>query len=196
MPGEKKKYLSIEEISAYCKVPVQTVIRWISKGIMGANLKKKDVSLEDFISFLHRNEFPRKEESAHSTPKVLVIDDEADVANTIGDTFLVHGFNVAISKDVIEAGCFIKSERPQIVTVDLGMNTFDGLDLIKIINGLNCRQKIWIVVISGRDEEELKSAVGMGADCYLQKPYSNDDLERIINKFFPAKNKLLSLKAS
>lgn len=163
---------------------------------MGANLKKKDVSLEDFISFLNHNKFQGREKTNHDSLKVLVIDDETDVANAIGDIFSTHGFNVVKSKDAIEAGCLIKSEAPQIVTVDLGMNKFDGLDVIKIINGLNLREKIWIIVISGHDEEALKGAVSLGADCYLQKPYSNDDLEKIINKFFPPNAQLLSLKAS
>jgi CheY-like chemotaxis protein len=196
MDYDKGKYLSIEQISKYCDVNEESVKKWISKGLMGANNKKKKVLLEDFIYFLNIYKIERPLETKESDLKVLVIDDELNVANVIGDVFLHHGFNVATSKDAIQAGCLINSDHPQIVTIDLGMSVFDGLDVLKIIKGLHLEEKVWTIVISGGNEKTLQEAIGLGADCYLQKPFSSSDLDKIINKFFPDQHKHHFQKAS
>jgi CheY-like chemotaxis protein len=185
MPALSRKFLSVVQIAEYCHVPEAIVSSWISKGMMGANLKKKEVLLDDFISFIYSSKFEAGIVSDTHSLKALVVDDEQNVANTIGEIFSSHGFKVLKSRDAIEAGCMIKHEVPNIVTVDLTMKTFDGLDLLKIINGLEARKNIWVVVISGSDEEKLKESVDMGADCYLQKPFSHQDLEKLIHRFFP-----------
>ena len=130
--------------------------------------------------------FPKEEMRVPHSLKAIVVDDELNVADTIGDVFSTHGFAVLKSSDAIEAGCMIKHEKPQIVTVDLGMKLFDGLDLLKIINGLELRKNMWVIVISACDEKKLQESIDLGADCYLQKPYTNRDLEKLIAKFFPA----------
>lgn len=185
MPARTHKFLSVLQIAEYCHVPEAMVTGWISKGFMGANLKKKEVSLEDFTTFLYSSKFDSDRPVDTHSLKAIVVDDEQNVANAIGDIFSSNGFKVLKSQDAIEAGCMIKQEVPNIVTVDLGMSSFDGMDLLKIINGLEARKNIWVVVISGGDEEALKESVNMGADCYLQKPFSNHDLEKLIHRFFP-----------
>lgn len=190
MLADEKKFLSVEQISSYCNVPIATVNRWIAKGFMGANLKKKNVLLEDFILFLNGHKLPDENKKNSTALKVLIVDNETVVADVIGDIFHSRGFSVVRSKDAIEAGCLIKNELPEIVTVDLSMNAFDGLDVIKIINGLELRKRIWVIVISACDEDTLKGAVNLGADCYLQKPFSNCDLEKLINRFYPHKVKI------
>jgi CheY-like chemotaxis protein len=185
MPALSRKFLSVVQIAEYCHVTEAIVSSWISRGMMGANLKKKEVLLDDFISFIYSSKFDAGIGTDKHPLKAIVVDDEQNVANAIGDIFSSHGFKVLKSKDVIEAGCMIKYERPNIVTVDLTMKTFDGIDLLKIINGLEARKNIWVVVISGSDEEKLKESVDMGADCYLQKPFSQHDLEKLIHRFFP-----------
>lgn len=185
MPAQTRKFLSVVQIAEYYHVTEAIVTGWISKGLLGPNLKKKEVSLEDFTAFLYSAKFaPNRTADTHSL-KAIVVDDEQNVANAIGDIFSSNGFKVWKSKDAIEAGCMIKHEVPNIVTVDLGMSSYDGMDLLKIINGLENRKNIWVVVISGGDEEVLKESVNMGADCYLQKPFSNHDLEKLIHRFFP-----------
>jgi CheY-like chemotaxis protein len=187
MLNEKNKYLSIAQISKYSNVEEETVRGWIGHGLMGPNNKKTQVLLDEYISFLNTRKVQARETSLQGSFQVLVVEDEINVANLIGDVFTNHGFSVLTTSDAINAGCIINNDRPQIVTLDLGMNTFDGLDVIKIINGLKLHDKVWVVVISGKSEERLQEAVDFGADCYLQKPFLQADLDKIINKFFPVK---------
>lgn len=181
------KYLSTEQISQYCHVGKIQVERWITKGLMGPNLKKKSVLLEDFITFLNYMKLQPAECLEDGSLRVLVFEDELDIANIIGNIFSENGFRVIKSKNAIETGCLIQYETPQIVTIDLSMmGQFDGRDVLKIIRGLKLQGKIWVVVISACTEDVLNEAVSLGADCYLQKPFVRDDLEKLINKFFPS----------
>jgi CheY-like chemotaxis protein len=189
MNSDKNKYLSVKQISHYCEVDDMIVESWISRGLMGPNNKKTKVQLEDFISFLNSNHHFENTESSRDELSVLVVDDELNVASVIGEVFTSHGFKVTTSGDAIQAGLVIKNKMPKIVTLDLTMTSFDGLDVLKIINGLQLQGKIWVVVISGSSEENIQQAMNVGADCYLQKPFSNNDLEKIINKFFPNQGK-------
>jgi CheY-like chemotaxis protein len=189
MNSDKNKYLSVKQISHYCEVDDMIVESWISRGLMGPNNKKTTVQLEDFISFLNSNHHFENTESSRDELSVLVVDDELNVASVIGEVFTSHGFKVTTSGDAIQAGLVIKNKMPKIVTLDLTMTSFDGLDVLKIINGLQLQGKIWVVVISGSSEENIQQAMNVGADCYLQKPFSNNDLEKIINKFFPNQGK-------
>lgn len=183
MLNESIKYLSTEQIAQYCNVGKIQVERWIARGLMGANLKKKNVLLDDFIMFLNYRKIQPVESLENEGLKVLVIEDEVDVANTIGDIFGENGFRVMKSKNAIEAGCLIQYETPQVVTIDLNMDLYDGWDVLKIIQRLKLENRVWVIVISASSEDVLNEAVHFGADCYLQKPFVQKDLEKLINKF-------------
>lgn len=90
------------------------------------------------------------------------------------------------SKNAIEAGYLIQYEMPQVVTIDLSMDLYDGWDVLKIIQRLRLEGKVWVIVISACSEDVLNESVYLGADCYLQKPFAQKDLEMLINKLFPS----------
>ena len=185
MANENQKYLTAEQVSEYCGVSVTTVEKWINKGHMGVSKDKTRVDLENFIVFLKEKNNVYRLPKKTAGPKVLVIDGEAKAADSIGNIFSTFGFDVLTTHDPIKAGSLINYERPQIITLDLSLNVFDGLDVLKIINSLKLSEKIWIIVISAASEDHLQKAVDLGADCYLQKPFAENDLKKLINKFCP-----------
>ena len=189
MNNNESKYLSIEQISAYCEVDNFIVESWIAKGLLGSNTKKKLVLFEDFISNLSNLKITSRIHFPKSSLRALVIDDETNVADTIGSVFSTNGFDVTKARDALSAGRLIKNLIPQIVTIDLNMTNYNGLDVLKMIKGLNLQQSIWTVIISGGKIDDMNEAVNLGADCFLQKPFLENDLEKIINKLFPLHHK-------
>lgn len=188
MLNDNRMYLSIEQISQYCNVGKMQVERWITKGLLVPSSNKKNVPLEDFIKFLNYMKLQPEECLIDDSLRVLVIEDEIDVADIIGNIFYNNGFQVMKSQNAIEASCLIQYETPQIVTIDLGLGThrFNGKDILKNIPRLKLEGKVWVIVISASDQDVLNESVSLGADCYLQKPFAQEDLEKLINKFFPS----------
>lgn len=190
MASDKSKYLSFEKVSECSGASLSTVEKWMNKVQRGPHKNNNKVALEEFILFLKENSNVTSITRNKNAPKVLVIDGEKKTTESIGEIFSTHGFDVLSTPDAIKAGGLITYEKPHIVTLDLSLENFDGTDVLKIINGLKLTEKIWVIVISADSEENLQKAVDLGADCYLQKPFSEQDLKKIINKFFPEQTTL------
>ena len=141
--------------------------------------KMNQTNVEDFIVQLKEQNRVQKN---NQELKALVIDDEENVAKSIGRVFSNKGIKVLLAHNGFSAGMILSNEKPKIVTLDLKMEQLSGQDVLKIIAALNLNEKIWVIVISGETEEHLIKAVNSGADFYLKKPFSKDDLEKIIDK--------------
>lgn len=109
-----------------------------------------------------------------SRARVLVIDDEPAILRTLGTNLRGHGFDVATAGTVADALAEFERVRPDAILLDLGLPDEDGLGLIKTIR---TRAATPILVVSARDRDHDKvSALDLGADDYLTKPFSVDEL--------------------
>ncbi len=106
--------------------------------------------------------------------RILVVDDEPAILRTLRTNLRGHGFDVETAENVREALSEYDRVRPDIVLLDLGLPDDDGLVLIRDIRG---RASTPIIVVSARDDDRDKvSALDLGADDYLTKPFSVDEL--------------------
>jgi two-component system KDP operon response regulator KdpE len=105
--------------------------------------------------------------------RVLVVDDEPAILRTLRTNLRGHGFDVETAENVRDALAEYERTRPDIVLLDLGLPDDDGLALIR---GIRERAPTPIIVVSARDAEQDKvSALDLGADDYLTKPFSVDE---------------------
>ena len=107
-------------------------------------------------------------------PSILIIEDDKAVKNLIATTLEMHDYHY-IWADKGEQGILsAASQRPDIILLDLGLPDMDGVDVIlKIRSWTNTP----IIVISARSEDSDKiAALDAGADDYLSKPFSIDEL--------------------
>jgi two-component system KDP operon response regulator KdpE len=106
--------------------------------------------------------------------RVLVVDDEPAILRTLGTNLRGHGFDVETAGNVRDAIAEYDRTRPDVVLLDLGLPDDDGLAFIRNIRG---RASTPILVVSARDDDRDKvSALDLGADDYLTKPFSVDEL--------------------
>lgn len=191
---EEKRFFTTGEIANYCGVNFRTVLRWINKGYIKAQKLPgrgdHRITLDDFIAFLNENNFEVDEilklkKEDENRLKVLIVDDESSIVNSISRIFSMKGFEIHTADNGFKAGFLLSKERPQIITLDLNMGNLDGFDVLKIINALKMQEKIWTVVISGDQESKVEKAIELGADFYLRKPFSKEDLDKIISRVFP-----------
>ena len=109
-----------------------------------------------------------------NAPLVLVVEDDAAVRSLISTALEMHGYRLAAVGTGEAAVMEAASHNPDLVMLDLGLPDIDGVD---VIGRLRTWATMPIIVISARSEDSDKiAALDAGADDYLTKPFSVDEL--------------------
>jgi EAL domain-containing protein (putative c-di-GMP-specific phosphodiesterase class I)/CheY-like chemotaxis protein len=123
---------------------------------------------------------------------ILIIDDEADMSEFVADAITAIGHNpVAVS----DADDFIRaySTAFDIIVLDLFMPKLDGIEIIRFLH--ENRSHASLILMSGKDKSILHSASELAAQRnievlgVLEKPFTVDQLEAVINKFIPHRDR-------
>jgi DNA-binding response OmpR family regulator len=107
--------------------------------------------------------------------KLLVVDDEQGVCDSIKKPFSYIGFTVFTATTAKKALRIFKKEKPNIIFLDILMPDVDGLDLLKEFKDMDPKSIVIMVTAKG-DDQTQKKAVELGADEFMTKPFSFDDL--------------------
>ena len=109
-----------------------------------------------------------------NNPVVLVVEDDVPVRNLIITTLKTHDYKYLTAKNGAEAIMMASSHNPSVVFLDLGLPDMDGIEVIRQIRSWS---NMPIIVISARSDDNDKiQALDMGADDYLTKPFSVEEL--------------------
>ncbi|MBI5879005.1 MAG: response regulator transcription factor [Chloroflexi bacterium] len=106
--------------------------------------------------------------------RILVVDDDADIVRLISDYLLDSSYEVITATNGRQALRAAFEYRPDLVLLDIGMPGMDGWDVCKTLreyyDGV-------IVMLTARDSETDKvKGLDLGADDYMVKPFSRDEL--------------------
>jgi two-component system, OmpR family, KDP operon response regulator KdpE len=106
--------------------------------------------------------------------RALVVEDDPNIVDLIRANLAVRGFDTVVSVDGGKALQLLETEEPDIVLLDLMLPEVDGFDLCRQIRE---RSPVAIIVVSARGGERDKvTALHMGADDYMTKPFSIEEL--------------------
>ena len=106
--------------------------------------------------------------------RILVVDDEPQIRRALRTALTGHGYDVTLAEDGEDALDRIPGLQPQIIVLDLVMPGIDGFGVLK-------QTRTWssvpVIVLSARGQERDKvTALDLGADDYLTKPFGMDEL--------------------
>lgn len=106
--------------------------------------------------------------------QILVVEDDNAVAKLMVATMESQGYQYRIAKTGAGAIMEALSYKPEVMILDLGLPDTDG---IEVINKIRAWSNMPIIVVSARSEDADKvAALDAGADDYLTKPFSVDEL--------------------
>jgi two-component system KDP operon response regulator KdpE len=106
--------------------------------------------------------------------RVLIIEDDPNIVDLMRSNLSVRGFDTLVSTDGVRALQLLESGRPDIVLLDLMLPGVDGMELCREIRE---RSSVGIIVVSARRGEHDKvTALHVGADDYMTKPFSIEEL--------------------
>jgi two-component system KDP operon response regulator KdpE len=109
-----------------------------------------------------------------SKPKLLLIEDEAQMRRFLRASLPAHGYSLVEAKTGEEGISAAAAQNPEVILLDLGLPDLDGLEVTK---RLRLSTSAPIIVISARGQERDKvTALDAGADDYVTKPFGMDEL--------------------
>ena len=107
-------------------------------------------------------------------PQILFVEDDTAVGNLIATTLETQNYQFHRAKNGQQAILEALSCRPDVMLLDLGLPDMDGIEIIKKIRSWS---NMPIIVVSARsDDRDKVTALDAGADDYLTKPFSVDEL--------------------
>lgn len=106
--------------------------------------------------------------------KILVVEDDRPVMNLITTTLKIHEYEYIQAANGAQAISLCSSLNPDLILLDLGLPDIDGIEVIRNVRSWSSAV---IIIISARDEDSDKiEALDSGADDYLTKPFSVDEM--------------------
>lgn len=101
---------------------------------------------------------------------ILVVDDEIKIVKLLRDYLERAGFTVRAAGDGTSALSLARTERPDLIILDLGLPGLDGLDVTRELRKVS---NVPIIMLTARSEESDKLiGLELGADDYITKPFS------------------------
>ncbi len=109
------------------------------------------------------------------TMKILVVDDDQAVRDSLRRSFIFNGYNVALAVDGQDALEKIASDRPDVAILDVMMPKLDGLEVCRELRSHG--DDLPILLLTARDTvSERVAGLDAGADDYLPKPFALEEL--------------------
>lgn len=105
---------------------------------------------------------------------VLIVEDETSYLEALEVTLQPEGFTILTATDGRSALNLFRRESPDVVLLDLMLPDLSGLDVLRQIR---TQSDVPVIIVSAKDTEaDIVSALELGADDYLTKPYSSREL--------------------
>lgn len=113
--------------------------------------------------------------------KILVVEDERDIRDLITYTLQFAGYDVIGAVNGEEAVDKTRTELPDLVLMDVRMPKMTGYEACRLIKANEATQNIPVVFLSAKGQGvEITAGINSGADEYILKPFSPDQLsERV-----------------
>lgn len=127
--------------------------------------------------------------------RIIVIEDDRYISHFINISLIKEGYAVDIAETASEALFLIRSQKFDIVLLDLGLPDKDGIDLLRELRSFS---DVPVLIVSARGQESEKiKALDLGANDYITKPFHMGELmarirvvERLIDKTETGKEKV------
>jgi DNA-binding response OmpR family regulator len=110
-------------------------------------------------------------------PKILIVDDEADLVETLSFRLEAAGYEVIKAFDGIEGLDKARSTSPDLIILDVMMPKMDGYHVCRMLKFDDRFKEIPIIMLTARGQEQDKhTGKEVHADCFITKPFESAEL--------------------
>lgn len=179
-----KNVLTTGEVARLCHVAPRTVSKWFDSGrLRGYRIpgsKDRRIPVDQLLRFLRTHNMPLNGLET-GRERVLLIDADEGLTETLRSTLMHDGFEVATASSALEAGAAAKELQPQTVVVD---TTIEELRPAAVVRFFRAAQDDLaprlIGTASGLTEAQGQALLQAGFDAYLPKPFTARTLIRLL----------------
>ena len=109
--------------------------------------------------------------------RILVVDDEADIVALVAYHLAKSGYRVSTASSGNEALEAARRERPALIVLDLMLPGISGYDVLEHLRASDATKDVAVLMLTARREEQDRiQGLSLGADDYLTKPFSPQEL--------------------
>ena len=119
-----------------------------------------------------------------TTRKILLVDDEPDIAKVTEFILKNSGYAVITSSDGALGLDRVRAEKPDLILLDLNIPTMTGKEVCRTLKSDEKLRNIPVIILSASTENIQRKAMEIGADDYLVKPYESDEMLKKKGSFF------------
>lgn len=117
---------------------------------------------------------------SEESPKILVVDDEADLVSVLRFGLEVEGFEVISASDGEQGLTLAREAQPALVLLDLMLPKLDGYKVCRALKFDERYRTMPIFILSARSgDDDRRLALEMGADLFITKPY---EMKQLVSK--------------
>lgn len=185
--GTKKTVFTTGEVADICKVSQQTVIRCFDsgrlKGFRVPGSKFRRIPREALIHFMKENNIPL-DQLEMGKKRVLVVDDDPAIVEMLVELLERDGrFEVQTATTGFDAGLRTKEFQPDVIVLDYMLPDINGSGVIRSVRADNSVKDVRIIIVSGVvNREDVQTLLECGADDFMQKPFSIEQLVKKITE--------------
>jgi len=116
--------------------------------------------------------------------KILVVDDEVDLVETVRFPLEIEGYHVLVAYDGEDALSQARKEDPDLILLDLMLPKLDGYKVCRLLKFDERYKHIPILMLTAKTQEKDK-VIGMetGANEYITKPFDIDSLLKTVKEY-------------
>lgn len=111
--------------------------------------------------------------------RILIVDDEQDICDITRSFLEKRGYEVLAAQDKDAALNIFRSFSPAVVLLDIKLGSSSGMDVLKEIKEESPQTRI-LMLTGLQDEDNIRRAKELGADDYINKPFTLDFLEKVV----------------
>jgi len=114
--------------------------------------------------------------------KILIIEDELNLRETLNDVLEVNGYQVVLANDGRDGVEIAIDQSPDLIICDINMPLLDGYQVLKILTHAFSVEQMpsFIFLTANSSQENLRKGMMLGADDYLTKPFSTQELLEVV----------------
>jgi len=182
--GVLKNVFTTGEVAEICNLSQQTIIRCFDSGrirgfrVPGSRFRR--IPRDALIQFMKENRIPLDQLQMGKT-RVLVVDDDPAIVEMLVELLERDGrFEVQTAATGFDAGLRTREFHPDVIVLDYLLPDINGNAVCRSIRSDDSLKDVRIIIVSGViDREHVDKLLEDGADDFIQKPFS---IEQLVNR--------------
>ncbi len=117
--------------------------------------------------------------------EILVVEDSPTIVSTVEQFLQMQGYGVHVARDGLSALAAVRALSPKLVLLDIMLPKVDGFEVCTVIRNNPTYDRMPIIMMSAlTNPEDVERAYTVGADDYIKKPFTEDDLIGIVSEYY------------